>query len=224
MSARSVLATLAALAPLAAAAPAAAGHDPDGLLPSLPAHARPGVCYARVTAAATVSPPVPGRARWRLSPPPPGAPGPLWCLVVEPGQPGHVIAPERSGWIRVLCDDDATPVRISGVQRRLRERGVYAGEATGRYDEATTMAVRRFQSERHIAHGGYLSLRTLEALEGGEGPMVSPLPPPPPMVVAAPCGEGCAIPPPPPPVVRIPVIQPPPPPSPWLSWPGKRVF
>lgn len=218
MSARIVLATLAALAPLAAAAPSAAGAgDPDGLLPSLPAHARPGVCYARVTAAATVSPPVPGRVRWRLSPPPPGAPGPLWCLVEEPGQPARVIAPERSGWIRVLCDDEATPARISRVQRRLHELRVYEGEASGRYDAATAAAVGRFQSERRIAHGGYLSLRTLDALEGGAA--YAALPPPP--VAAPPC---CVAPPPPPPVVTIPVVQPPPPPSPWLSWPGKRVF
>ena len=221
MSARSILAALAALAPLAAAVPAQAARDPDGLLPSLPRSAAPGVCYARVKASAAYSPPTPPHARWVLRPPPPGAPGPLWCLIVEPGAPPVVIRPERFGWIRVLCDDEATPVRIRGLQRRLHERGVYAGEETGRYDPATAAAVSRFQRERRLDHGGYLSMQTLEALEGPGGFAPPPPPPPPPLF----------IPPPPPPVVTIPVVQPccaPGGPSGrpggFLNWPGKSRF
>lgn len=235
MLARSVLAAVAALSSAAAAVPAPAsamGRDPDGLLPSLPRNAAPGVCYARVKAPATMSPPGPAHARWKLTPPPPGAPGPLWCLVTEPGSPPVVIAPERSGWIRVLCDADATPTRITGLQRRLRAHGMYEGDVSGRYDAATAAAVARFQGARRLDHGGYLSLRTMEALESGPlgAPVVvsrasTPLPPPPP----------------PPPVVTIPVPQPYPVYAPprccarpaipygvhsgeWLSWPGKSRF
>jgi hypothetical protein len=72
---------------------------------------------------------------------------------------------ERYGWIRVLCDDDATPARIRHVQGRLHDRGYYRGELSGRYDAATAAAVGQFQARSHIGHGGYLSLRTIEALE-----------------------------------------------------------
>jgi hypothetical protein len=75
---------------------------------------------------------------------------------------------ERYGWIRVLCDDDATPARIRHVQKRLHDRGYYRGELSGRYDAATAAAVGQFQTRSHIAHGGYLSLRTIEALEEGQ--------------------------------------------------------
>ncbi len=215
MSARSIFAAVLALAPLAAvAAPARAG-DPDGLLPGLPAHAAPGVCYAHVKAAARLGPPGPATAHWRLTPPPPGAPGPLWCLVTEPGAPPQVVAPERDGWIRVLCDADATPVRIRRLQHRLHERGMYAGAESGRYDADTAAAVSRFQSAQHLAHGGYLSLRTVEAIEGGG--YDRPATPPAPM-------EAAYIPPPPPPVVVLQAPQACCQASPWLSWPGKRRY
>ena len=214
MSARSILAAVAVLAPMTAVPAVARAQDPDGVLPRLPAHAAPGVCYARVRAPARFGPPGPATARWRLTPPPPGAPGPLWCLVTEPGAPPAVVAPERSGWIRVLCDADATPGRIRGLQHRLHERGMYEGEESGRYDGATAAAVGRFQSMHGLRHGGYLSLRTMEALEG-DAAFAGPAPP-------LPQAPAYAPPPPPPPVVYL--QAPAPPASPWLSWPGKTRY
>ena len=152
MSARSILALAASLIPLAmtaAPAQARAGGDPDGLLASLPTHAPAGVCYARVRQDAQFTPPGPARARWRLQP---GSPGPVWCLVTEPGAPSVLIRGERAGWIRVLCDGDATPARIGALQRRLHARGLYEGADSGRYDEATAAAMRRFQ--RRAPDGG----------------------------------------------------------------------
>ena len=232
MSARSILALAASLVPLAtAAAPASAhvgasgGGDPDGLLASLPTHAPAGVCYARVRQDAQYAPPGPAHARWRLQP---GSPGPVWCLVTEPGAPPALIRGERAGWIRVLCDGDATPARIGGLQRRLHARGLYEGAESGRYDEATAAAMRRFQRERRMEGGGYLSLRSVAALEaGGMGA------PPPPVATFGPSpgpgyGPGCcavaAAPPPPPPVVTIRAPAPPRPRSPWLSWSGKSIY
>jgi peptidoglycan hydrolase-like protein with peptidoglycan-binding domain len=75
-----------------------------------------------------------------------------------------LISPERYGWIRVLCDTEATPARIVGVQRQLSAAGVYQGPIDGRYDANTTAAVERFQSQRHIEDRGYLSYSTLSAL------------------------------------------------------------
>lgn len=217
MSARSILAAALVLTPLALSGsptPAAA-HEPDGILPALPKHAPPGVCYAHVRQSAEWSPPGPAHARWRLSPPPPGSPGPIWCLVTEPGAPPVKIREERFGWLRVLCDAEQTPERIGALQRRLHERGFYAGAYSGRYDAETVAGMRRFQASRHMEGAGYLSLGSLAALEGAQIE-AGPVPPPPP-VAAGPA----FVPPPPPPVVTIAVPYHAPPPSPWLSWPGK---
>ena len=164
------------------------------------------------------APPGPAHARWRLQP---GSPGPVWCLITEPGAPPALVHAERHGWIRVLCDGDATPARIGGLQRRLHARGLYEGAYSGRYDEATSAAVRRFQRESRIEGGGYLSLGTVAALEGGAMTAGPPSLPPSPVPG---CCVASAVPPPPPPVVTIAVPAPPPPRSPWLSWSGKSVY
>lgn len=157
----------------------------------------------------------------------------MWCLITEAGAPPVVLAPERSGWIRVLCDADQTPTRITGLQRRLKAHGLYAGDMSGRYDDGTAAAVARFQGARHIAHGGHLSLRTIEAIQ--TGPLL------PPRVVAVGPVLPVPTPPPPPPVITIPVPHPVPvyAPAPccgrgaippgvhggqWLSWPGKSRY
>jgi hypothetical protein len=126
-----------------------------------------GECYAKVKFGAQyAAPPTGPEYVWTQAPGPPGSPGPIWCLTVQ-SLPQHpvLISPERYGWVRVLCDADATPGRISNLQRRLSERGEYRGAIDGRYDEQTAYAVRRFQSERHIEDRGYLSYQTLSALE-----------------------------------------------------------
>ncbi len=139
-------------------------HHPRG-------HANGRECYAQVRTAAYAPPPTGPEYVWRQAPAPPGAPGPVWCLTVQPF-PSQPAPPARLGWIRVLCADDATPERVSRLQRGLHARGLYRGEIDGRYDEQTADAVIAFQHERHIEHRGYLSYETLGALEG---------PPPPPV-------------------------------------------
>jgi len=135
------------------------GGSPDG------SHAKE--CYAKVKFGAqySVEPPTGPHYTWRQEPGPPGSPGPIWCLVPEVSAPRQVlISPERYGWIRVLCDTEATPARIVGVQRQLSAAGVYQGPIDGRYDANTTAALERFQSQRHIEDRGYLSYSTLSAL------------------------------------------------------------
>jgi hypothetical protein len=144
-----------AFAPGPTDAPADAGHAKE--------------CYAKVKFGAQYAeaPPTGPQFRWRQEPGPPGAPGPIWCLVPEVSAPHQVlISPERYGWIRVLCDTEATPARIVGVQRQLSAAGVYQGPIDGRYDQNTTAAVQRFQAARHIEDRGYLSYATLSALSG----------------------------------------------------------
>ncbi len=151
---------------------------PAGLLPAPPAEARPGECFARVRVPgeAIPMPPAQPHAVWVLTPPRGPYGSPMWCLYLEPGaQPPPQFTPERFGWIRVVCDQDATTGAIRHVQRRLRAWGYYDGAETGAFDGRTAGAVRRFQMERRIEHGGYLSVLTMDALD--QAPPITPEPP-----------------------------------------------
>ena len=139
----------------------------EGVLTELPNHPPAGTCYAKVKVVDDPSAPPPGaHAVWKQTAALPGALGPTWCLVLEPGRDTPSVDQlERVGWVRVLCDTDITPDRVRGLQRRLRAHGDYEGEETGRYDETTADAVARFQRDRKIEHGGYLSVTTVDAIE-----------------------------------------------------------
>lgn len=156
-------------------------HEDDGLLPEPPANAKAGQCFAKVVVPGqpVYGPPSGPHLKWVQSPPPPGAIGPVWCQVWEAGyQPTVTMTPERFGWIRVICDKDATKDKIGHIQHRLHDWGYYQGGYGGEYDAATAEAVKRFQSERHIEHGGYLSFKTMEALDGAPPPPPAPVAPP----------------------------------------------
>jgi|GEM_PF-5390129 len=171
-------AVLAAL--LCSVATAATANDRGparGILPELPANAPPGDCYAhvKVRGAPQGPPPVSYGAQWVQTPGPPGAPGPIWCLV--PTGPHPVAAPPvitQEGWIRVVCERDMTTDRVRDLQHRLQRRGVYRGEVSGAYDRDTAAAVGEFQRRAQIDHGGYLSLDTWEALNGPDDQFYGP--------------------------------------------------
>ena len=171
-----------ASAPVAGCASAHAGGEAlsSEILSELPANAPPGECYAKVVVPGepVAQPPVMQGAVWVMTPGRPGMPGPIWCLVpTGPIAQAPIESPARYGWIRVLCDSEATPERIGHVQHALHDRGYYRGEASGHYDRATAEAVSRFQAGAHINHGGYLSEETVEALDQGQ-PTYGPPPPP----------------------------------------------
>lgn len=154
--------------------PPSVGGDPRSWSPTGRRRHGGGECYAQVRYPASYAPPPSGPEYvWTEAPAPPGAPGPVWCLTVRPFPNRPVeVAPARLGWVRVLCADEVTPARVSHLQRRLHERGLYRGEIDGRYDEETESAVAAFQRESHIEHRGYLSYQTMAAIEA-----------PPPLVV-----------------------------------------
>ena len=54
--------------------------------------------------------------------------------------------------------------RVIQIQQALAKRGLYAGETTGVYDEATIDAMRRFQISNKIAVTGYPTAHSLKRL------------------------------------------------------------
>ena len=170
----------------------------EGLLTEPPKDAHAGECYAKVTVPGQpiYGPPAGPHLKWVQNPPQPGTIGPVWCQVWEQGfQPTVTYSPEQYGWIRVICDHDATREKIGHIQHRLHEYGDYQGGYDGSYDAATAAGVVRFQNEHHIEHGGYLSYQTMSALE-----VAPPAPPPAPQYAPQPYA---------PPVYQAPVYQPP---------------
>jgi hypothetical protein len=234
LRASTAIALATALSGCAYAYEPAIGFGGPDILSALPADAPPGECYARVRVPGgpIQGPPQMAGAQWVMAPGPPGSPGPIWCLV-QTGPAPIAFEPDRYGFIRVLCEDDLTGARISGIQRQLSQRGYYRGTVSGRYDAATAAAVAQFQAGANIAHGGYMSFETVQALEGGYaqsgyasqgygyqttasygGGYAQPW-------NGSPCLTGCAMPAPPPPMPVpppclpcAPVYIPPPPPPP----------
>jgi hypothetical protein len=174
-----------------ALAPSGAGYGPDavkpltpmeeardGFLSSPPNNARPGECYAKVVVPGRRigPPPVQPRAVWVQTPPGPGQVSSTWCIYYLPGAPTGPapMTPERYGWIRVICDKDATEEKIRHVQRRLHVWGAYDGAYDGHFDDATAQGVARFQHQRHIEHAGYLSIETVSALDAAPPSELTP--------------------------------------------------
>jgi peptidoglycan hydrolase-like protein with peptidoglycan-binding domain len=152
-------------------------YSQSEVLSELPANAPPGECYAKVVVPGepVAPPPATQGAVWVVSQSPAG---PVYCLVPT----GPVVQPvaetaARYGWIRVLCDQDATPERITRVQTRLHDQGYYRGQVSGRYDRETVEAVAHFQAGANLNHGGYLSLQTLDALSADQPVYAQPAPP-----------------------------------------------
>lgn len=86
----------------------------------------------------------------------------------------RTLEPERREWVRVLCETEADPARIRSIQKALKARGFYRGEVDGVYGPATADAVQRFQRAKGLAHEGYLSHPTLEALAVAPPPPAYP--------------------------------------------------
>lgn len=56
----------------------------------------------------------------------------------------------------------ANKEQITAVQKMLKEKGMYAGEATGKLDDATRDGIRKFQTANGIKVTGTLNKETLE--------------------------------------------------------------
>lgn len=59
----------------------------------------------------------------------------------------------------------ATKNQITGAQTMLKERGLYAGDATGKLDQSTRDALKKFQTAEGLKATGTLNRVTLEKME-----------------------------------------------------------
>lgn len=69
-----------------------------------------------------------------------------------------------------------TPQRVSEIQTALAKNGAYAGTASGKWDEATVDAMRKFQGSHGLNASGKLDAKTLQQL--GLGSQTAGIAPP----------------------------------------------
>lgn len=74
-----------------------------------------------------------------------------------------------------------TPERLAEIQRALKQRGYYEGETDGKWDDASTAALKRFQGDQNLKQDGKIGSLSLIALGLGpkRGSVQSPSPSPP---------------------------------------------
>ena len=73
-----------------------------------------------------------------------------------------------------------TADRINEIQTALAKQGAFAGEPTGKWDDSTVDAMKKFQSENHLNPTGKLDAPTLQKLGLGSetAGVAAPTPPP----------------------------------------------
>ena len=73
-----------------------------------------------------------------------------------------------------------TPERISEIQSALAKKGVFTGEPTGKWDDSTADAMKKFQSEHGLTPTGKFDAHTLQKLGLGSDTagLGAPTPPP----------------------------------------------
>lgn len=81
---------------------------------------------------------------------------------------------------RVKGQAAPTPERINAIQEALASKGAFAGAATGKWDDTTVEAMKKFQSSRGLNPTGKLDALTLQKLGlGSETAGLAPPTPPP---------------------------------------------
>jgi hypothetical protein len=74
-----------------------------------------------------------------------------------------LVSPAAEYCTQILCDVNATPTKISEIQKALQAAGYNAG-TSGSLDAQTMSAILAYQKAKGIPHDGYLSLETVKAL------------------------------------------------------------
>jgi len=81
---------------------------------------------------------------------------------------------------RVKGQAAPTPDRINEIQGALAKKGVYAGEPSGKWDDSTVEAMRKFQSTHGLNPTGKMDALTLQKLGLGSETAGMGVPTPPP--------------------------------------------
>ena len=71
------------------------------------------------------------------------------------------------------------PERFAEIQRALKQRGYYEGEADGKWDDESTAALKRFQADQNLRQDGKIGSLSLIALGLGPKRGGAAAPPPP---------------------------------------------
>ncbi len=85
---------------------------------------------------------------------------------------------------RVAGQAAPTPERINEIQDALAKRGAYTGIPTGKWDDSTVDAMKKFQATNHLTPTGKLDAPTLQKLGLGSETAGLGAPTPPPNSVA----------------------------------------
>ncbi len=74
------------------------------------------------------------------------------------------VCPVQVYWSEILCDVNATPAKISEVQKALQTAGFYAGPINGQADAATMSGVAAYQKAKGLPMDGHINIETVKAL------------------------------------------------------------
>lgn len=93
---------------------------------------------------------------------------------------GHKSAKGSSRKSRVKGQAAPTPERVNEIQYALAKNGAYSGAPTGKWDDSTTDAMKKFQTAHGLNPNGKMDARTLQALGLGSETAGAGAPTPPP--------------------------------------------
>ncbi len=96
------------------------------------------------------------------------------------GKSGKSSGKKSSRTKKVRGQAAPTPDRINEIQAALTEKGAFAGEPTGKWDDSTVEAMKKFQTDNHLNPTGKIDASTLQKLGLGSetAGVAAPTPPP----------------------------------------------
>lgn len=74
------------------------------------------------------------------------------------------VCPAQAYWTQILCDVNATPGKISEIQKALQAAGFYQDAISGNSDAQTMNAIAAFQKAKGLPVDGYIDIETVKAL------------------------------------------------------------
>ena len=75
-----------------------------------------------------------------------------------------LVSPGTEYCTQILCDVNATPSKMSEIQKALQAAGFYSGPIDGDLGPNTMAALTAYQQAKGLRADGYLSVETVKAL------------------------------------------------------------